>query len=106
MLRTVLDVHWEQRMTNVELYGDLPRLSEKIKERSMRFAGHCSRSVEIASKLIHWVPKHGYRKPGRPKQTFLSVLTKDTGLEVEELKTAMEDRALWRAITVRGHDPD
>ena len=69
LLRTVLDVHWEQRMTNVELYGDLPRLSEKIKERSMRFAGHCSRSVEIASKLIHWVPKHGYRKLGRPKQT-------------------------------------
>ena len=106
LLRTVLNVHWEQRMTNKELYGDLPKLSDKIKERSMRFAGHCSRSVEISSLLIHWVPKHGHRKPGRPKQTFLSALSKELGMEVEELKTAMADRDLWRAITVREHDPD
>jgi len=105
MLRTVLNVHWEEKMTNKDLYGELPKLSDKIKERSKRFAGHCSRSEEIASQLIHWIPKHGHRKPGRPRLTYLSMLKKETGLETEELKTVMQDRALWRAIAVREYNP-
>ncbi len=80
-----------------------------MKEGTRRFAGHCSRREEIASKLIHWKPKHGQRKPGRPKLRYTDILAKDTtGLEATELRTAMQDirlYAIWRAITVRGHHP-
>ena len=105
VLRTVLNIHWEHHITNAELCGELPKLSHKIKERTRRFAGHCSRSEEIASELIHWKPKHGQRKPGRPKLKYTDILAKDTGLEATELRIAMQDRTLWRAITVRGHHP-
>ena len=30
MLRTVYKIHWKQHMTNKELYGGLPKLSQKI----------------------------------------------------------------------------
>ena len=104
MLRTVLNVHWSQHITNKILYGDLPKLSEKIRRRRTRFAGHCSRSrEEPVSNLIHWLPKRGRRKPGKPALTYINVLKEDTGLLAEELRSAMEDRKIWRSITVRGH---
>ena len=44
-------------MTNKELYGDLPKLSCKIRERRLRLAGHCVRHREdIALKLVLWQP--------------------------------------------------
>ena len=61
MLRTVLNVNWKQHMTNSELYGSLPKISEKICERRNRFAGHCIRGEELISRMVLWTPKHGAR---------------------------------------------
>ena len=102
MLRTVLNISWKQHVTNAELYGDLPKISHKIRERRTRFAGHCFRSVEPVSQMVLWTPKHGKRKPGRPAQTYIDILRHDTGLEETDFKAAMQDRKLWRAIIVRG----
>lgn len=102
MLRTVFNVNWSEHVTNKALYGGLPKLSDKIRERRTRFAGHCSRSAkEPVSKLVHWIPKHGRRSRGRPTLTYIDILKRDTGLEVEELKTAMQDRKTWKAFVVR-----
>ena len=103
MLRVVQNVSWKQHMTNTELYRDLPKISQKIKIRRLRFAGHCFRSNECVSKLIHWIPKHGSRKPGRPAINFVDTLKRDTGLDTNEMKTAMLDRQIWSAIVDRGH---
>ena len=71
MLRTVYNIHWQQHTTNKELYGDLPKLSQKVRERRERFASHCFRNKdEPSSRLIHWIPKHGRRKPGRPHKCW------------------------------------
>ena len=100
MLRAVLNVHWKQHITNKELYGELPKLSDKIRQRRLRFAGHCSRSQQ---ELLHWTPKHGRRKPGRPALNYSDILKQETGMESTELRTAMKDRKIWRAMIVRGH---
>ncbi|XP_072018181.1 uncharacterized protein [Amphiura filiformis] len=100
LLRAMRNVHWKQHMTNKELYGDLPKLSDKIRERRTRFAGHCYTAT--VSKLVHWIPKHGKRKQGRPTLTFVDILRQDTRLESTDMVTAMQDRKIWRAITVRG----
>ena len=102
LLRTVFNVNWKQHITNKELYGSLPKVSEKIRDRRLRFAGHCCRSTEEPiSKLLLWRPKHGKRKAGRPTITYTDILQQDTGLETSEVRTAMLDRSVWRAITVR-----
>ena len=41
MLRAALNVSWEDHISNVDLYGNLPRLSDTIRQRRMRLAGHC-----------------------------------------------------------------
>ena len=99
MLRAVYNINWKQHITNKELYGDLPKLSQKIRERT-RFAGHAYRSKnEPVAKLIHWTPKHGNRKPGRPPLTYVVVF----GLDVMDMGMTMQDRRIWRAVVVRGH---
>ena len=82
LLRTVFNVNWKQHITNKELYGSLHKVSEKIRDRRLRFAGHCCRSTEepISRLLLSclWRPKHWKRKAGRPTITYTDVRQQDT----------------------------
>ena len=84
-----------QPVTNEYLYGNLPKISV-IQQQLLRLAGYCYRSDETVASMILWKPKHGYRRPGRRKLDYVTLLTQDTGLTNEELCTAMSDRELWR----------
>ena len=46
MLRTALNVSWKDYITNKDLYGHLPKVSSKIRERRMRVVEHCVRHKE------------------------------------------------------------
>ena len=101
MLRAALNVHWSQRITNKDLYLELPKISQSIRERSLRFAGHCHRrkEEEVIGSLVLWKPTHGKAKRGRPKQTYVDRLLNETGLHSrEELNTVMNDRVTWRSF--------
>ena len=42
-------------ITNKELYGDLPKITKRISQRRLQFAGHCKRSEgKIISNLVTW----------------------------------------------------
>ena len=99
MLRKALDVNWKSHITNKELYGDLPKVTTKIKIRRLQFAGHCKRHAErIVAKLVTWRPTHGHRLPGRPTKTYVDLLQDDTGYTTAEVESCMLDRKMWRAI--------
>ena len=50
-----------------------------------------------ANTFTLWETKQGTGKRGRKRATYISVLMNDTGLDnVNELKTAMLDRLVWR----------
>ncbi|KAI8485127.1 hypothetical protein Bbelb_370520 [Branchiostoma belcheri] len=101
MLRRVHNVHWEQHLTNKELYAGLPKLTTKIRTRRLRFAGHTLRNCrEIASNLVLWSPAHGRRRPGRPPLTYPDVLRRDVGLQAQDMGKAMQDRDYWAAMVV------
>ena len=81
MLRAALNVTWEDHVTNVDLYGYLPRLSDIIRQKRMRLAGHCVRHPELtASEMIFWEPTHGKKSRGRPQTTYIDTLKRDSGL--------------------------
>ncbi|XP_066304410.1 polycystin-1-like protein 2 [Branchiostoma lanceolatum] len=94
LLRTTLNIHWTQHITNKDLYAGLPKLTDKIRTRRLKFDGHYLRSKEEVADLVLWIPKHEKRRPGRPAATFIDTLKKDTGLEVDT----------WPAIS-RRHVP-
>ena len=57
MLPVALNIHWSQRVTNKKLYNDLPKITEIIRYRCLKFSGHIGRyDEEIAHNLLFWVP--------------------------------------------------
>ena len=60
----------------------------------LSFSGQCFRAKhEIISDVLVWCPAGPKRSR---KRTFLDILKRETGIEVEELRTAMADREQWR----------
>ena len=99
-LRKVFNVTWKDKITNKELYGDMSKLSSIIRRRRLQLAGHSFRDqTSPAHQLVTWSPKHGRKARGRPVQTFLETLLRDTGLcSVKELESCMLDRKVWHSF--------
>ena len=55
MFRAVLRVSWKEHKTNKELYGNLPKITDTLMIRGLRFIGHCWRKKdEVISDLLLW----------------------------------------------------
>ena len=97
MLRAALNISWKQHPIKKELYGKLPSISSKIRDRRLRFAGHCVRNKdELASDLILWQPSHSNRTAGRPRKTYVDMLAEDINCRPEDLKNLMNNREAWK----------
>ena len=95
----VLNISWKAKLTNKQLYGNLPKLTEIVKERRLQLAGHCVRHEdEIAHHLVLWEPTRR-RRNRRRGITFIDNLKEDTGLECAgELKVMMNNRKVWKKL--------
>ena len=80
MLRMALNVNqYRDRVSNANLYGDLPKVKFKVMQKRLRLAGNAIRHPELPlSKVILWKPVHGHRGRGRPRATFVDNLLIDT----------------------------
>ena len=98
MLRTALNVQWQQHMNNQELYGSLQRISETIRARRLTLAGHCSRHYEeTASKVLLWEPQHGHPNRGTPRTTYMDTIKADTRPDnTKQIRGAMFDQVVWK----------
>ena len=98
MLRMVINVSWEDHTRNVALCGTLPGVTRKIKARKMGLAGHCVCQPElVASNPILLEPNHGTRSRGRPANTCIDTLRRDTDLgNTGEIPALMNNSELWR----------
>ncbi|XP_071944095.1 uncharacterized protein [Antedon mediterranea] len=45
MLRAVLNVSWQEHLSNAQLYGNRRKITDVIKERRVRFVGHSATKV-------------------------------------------------------------
>ena len=98
MLRMALNISWKAKLTNVELYGSLNKITTVIRERRLRIAGHCVRhKEEMANRLVLWQPTTGQRRRGRQSVSYVDCLLEDTGADnTNEMEAMMMDRELWR----------
>ena len=97
LLRMALNISWKDKINNITLYNGLSRISEVIKERRLKLAGHLMRhDNEIAHKLVLWEPTNGISRRDRKTITFVDNLREDIGLDdIHEIKTMMLDRDVW-----------
>ena len=99
LLRATLGINWKEHVSNTVLYSGLPKISDVIGQRRLKFAGHClKRSDEVVADLVLWEPSHGSVSRGRPKMKFVDRLARECGMEKEDLAGAMRDRSLWVGV--------
>ena len=99
ILRIILNVHWSQKVTNEVLYGAIEKISTKIRRRFSKFAGHClRRDDEVVSDLVLWEPTHGTRRRGKPPESYIRNLDRETGIPASEMRVSMMNRAVWRTL--------
>ena len=102
LLRKAQNICWKQHPSIRDIYGDLPRVSHRLRQRRAQFAGHCLRaSEEVVSSLLLWRPRG---KTHSRKLTFPRLLSRDTGLAEEDLGAVMSDRQAWAEV-VHGLTP-
>ena len=83
MLRMALGVSWRDMIPNNVLYGNLPKLTDQIRERRLKLAGHCYRHPElVAQKLTLWRPQQGNRSRGGRTRDYVDTLLRDTEQKV------------------------
>ena len=101
MLRAALNISWRQHVSNEVLYGQLPRVSDKVAAKRMELAGHCKRHPELpASNLILWETTHGHRQRWRQKMAYVQMLRRDANADnIDELASCMGNREDWRIRT-------
>ena len=81
-MRMVLGVSLRDKISNDTLYGNLPKLSDKIRSRRLQLAGHCMRHPELLEcDLVTWKPEaqRGEAKRDRLMQCYLLTLIRDVG---------------------------
>ena len=72
MGHTLNSFSWKDKVRNDVLYGKLPKMSEKIRNRRLNLAGHCNKHFELwANDLVAWEleARRGESKRGRPRQS-------------------------------------
>ena len=77
----VLNIHWKNKFKNEILYGELERLSNKTKRRTLKYAGHClRREDEVVSDMVLWKPTHGTRMRGKHPDSYIKTQERHTVL--------------------------
>ena len=98
LLRRIQNISWRSHATLETIYGDLSPISLKLKRKRLQFAGHCYRAEnEIISSLLLWHPTGSVHSR---KLTFPDTIARDSGLDIRDLGTAMQDRVVWKGIVM------
>ena len=107
ILQAILNKSWEQHSTKQQLYDHLPAITNSIRVRRTRHAGHCWRSRdELISDILQWTPSHGRAKAGRTDRTYIK---QDVALKTYREQWTIEtggERGSGRSVQVAWHDDD
>ena len=95
-------MHWRDRITNAELYGDLPRADDIIRDRRLHFVGHAARCIKDRYQpvvdLVFWQGSGPMRRGQGNRRTFLKTIISDLGGHetAAEISRCAADRDEWR----------
>ena len=97
LLMRAQNLSWKRHPTKREIYGSIPPVSAIVKARRVQFAGHCLRAEnEVISSLLLWQPTS--QTPRGRKLSYPDVISRDTGIERQDLRKTMLDREVWRNL--------
>ena len=93
----IQNINWKQHFILEQIYGNLLKVSDVVRMRRNRFAGHCLRAKEeIVSDLLFWSPPD--EKRGRKPLNYPETLVRDNDRDPPNLVNIMENRNLWKRL--------
>ena len=99
-LRRILDITWQDKVTNAEVLSraSLPSMYTLLRQRRLRWLGHVRRMEDgrIPKDILYGELTAGKRNTGRPKLRFKDVCKRDMKLcsvDVTSRESLAEDRS-------------
>ena len=106
-----MNISYSDRITNIEVrnrvtkeIGPHSELLAMVIEKKLRWFGHVTRSNSI-SKTILQGSIEGKRIRGRPKMQWQDNIVKWTGLDINKVMRAAENREGWKQIVTKSTAP-
>ena len=99
--RRILRVPWTEKRRNFSVLEDVKpkRLFQAtIFRLKLRYFGDVMRAKRSLERDIILGKVEGHRKQGKPRMRWLDSIKQATGLRLEDLKEAVQDRKKWRTV--------
>jgi hypothetical protein len=94
-------VPWTEKRTYFSGLEDVkPKrsLEATILRLKLRYVGHVMRAKTSLERDIMLGQVEGHGKQGKPRMRWLDNIKEATGLQLEDLKEAVQDRKKWRTL--------
>lgn len=108
-LRKLLNIKWQDKVTNTEVLAraGLPSMPELLRKSRLRWLGHVNRMApeRLPRQVLYGELATGTRAVGRPKLRYKDVCKatlKDFHIEINSWQNISLDRNLWRHATHNG----
>ena len=102
-LRTILNIHWSDYITNVEVLerAEITSIEAMLLKSQLRWAGHVSRMEDhrLPKIALYGELSTGHRERGAPKKRYKDSLKKSLGachIDHHQWSTLAADRQAWR----------
>ena len=95
MWRRILRVPWTEKRTNLSVLEDVKptrSLEATILRLKLRYFGHVMRAQRSLERDIMPGQVAGHRRQGKPRIRWLDNIKEATGLRLEDLREAVQDR--------------
>lgn len=108
-LRRLLQISWQDKVTNAEVYerAGIPSLQALLSKRRLRWLGHVVRmdTGRIPKDILYGELCEGTRPTGRPQLRFKDTCKRDmklAGIDPNSWEATANNRSLWRATITEG----
>ena len=105
-LRSILGIHWQDRVTNLEVLdrADSTSIEAMIIKAQLRWTGHVIRmqDTRMPKQLLYGELSTGERNRGRPRKRYkdcVKAYTTPAGIPPKQLEARAQDRVDWRTLT-------
>jgi len=99
--RRILQVPWTEKRTNLSVLEDVkPKRSIEVTILRLKlcYFGHAMRAERSLERDIMLGQVEGQRKQGKPRMRWLDSIKEATGLRLEDLRGAVQDRKKWHTL--------
>ena len=107
-LRRILGITWRDMVTNEEVRKrtGMGKIEDTLRKSRLRWFGHMHRTDtnRLPKQVLHWTPREGKRRRGRPRKNWNSTIVEDLrtiAMSLEEAETSAGDRTIWRSCVAR-----